>query len=73
LITVTKLNGKTFTVNALYIEIIESFPDTTISLSNGRKFVVKESEQVVREKVIDFYRSIQLLGKKFPRGNEDEQ
>ncbi|HJV16294.1 MAG TPA: flagellar FlbD family protein, partial [Bacillales bacterium] len=43
MIKVTRLNGKTFILNAIFIESIESFPDTTITLSNGRKYVVKES------------------------------
>jgi flagellar protein FlbD len=64
LIQVTKLNGKSFHLNALYIEKIESFPDTTITLTNGRKYVVSEPEWSVKEKVLDFYRSIQLLGQK---------
>ncbi len=49
-------------MNALYIETVESFPDTTITLMNGRKYVVAESEQLVNEKILKFYQSIQLLG-----------
>lgn len=64
MITVTKLNGKKFHINALYIETIESFPDTTITLTNGKKFIVAESEEVVKERVIQFYQSIQLFGQK---------
>ncbi|PLR96135.1 hypothetical protein CVD25_12120 [Bacillus canaveralius] len=29
MIKVTRLNGKSFAMNAVYIETIESFPDTT--------------------------------------------
>lgn len=54
----TKLNGNTFHLNALYIETIESFPDTTITLTNGKKYVVAESETLVKERVLAFYQSI---------------
>ncbi|WP_374724032.1 flagellar FlbD family protein [Calidifontibacillus erzurumensis] len=62
MIKLTKLNGQTFHLNAIYIEQIQSFPDTTITLTNGKKFVVRESEQDVILLVKDFYRDIQLLG-----------
>ncbi|MFD1705889.1 flagellar FlbD family protein [Siminovitchia sediminis] len=61
MIHITKLNGKSFYLNALYIETVESFPDTTITLTNGRKYVVVESEQLVAEKILQFYQSIQML------------
>lgn len=62
LITVTRLNGKSFTLNAIYIEQLESFPDTTITLTNGNKFIVKESESEIKDKVLDFYKNISVLG-----------
>lgn len=51
-------------MNALYIETVESFPDTTITMMNGRKYVVAESEEFVKEKILKFYQSIQLLGRR---------
>jgi flagellar protein FlbD len=60
-------------INAIYIEIIESFPDTTITLTNGRKYVVKESEDEVNELVTKFYQSINLLGQRlFEEVNDEE-
>lgn len=64
MIKVTRLNGKPFILNALHIETIESFPDTTITLTNGRKYVVKESEEETKRLVIEFYQSINLMGKR---------
>ncbi|MDQ0161742.1 flagellar FlbD family protein [Bacillus alveayuensis] len=61
MITLTKLNGKTFLLNVLLIEQIESLPDTTITLTNKKKFIVKESEQTVQKKIIDFYKKIGLI------------
>lgn len=62
MIKVTRLNGKSFLLNAIFIETIESFPDTTITLSNGRKYVVKETEQDTLKLVREFYQSVNILG-----------
>ncbi|WP_066399229.1 flagellar FlbD family protein [Cytobacillus eiseniae] len=70
MIKVTRLNGKEFMLNAIYIETIESFPDTTIMLTNGRKYVVREDEDMVVERVKSFYQSVSLLGQQ--RMGEDE-
>jgi flagellar protein FlbD len=72
-IKVTRLNGKTFMLNAVYIETIESFPDTTITLSNGRKYVVKEAEDQVYEAIQRFYQSVNLLGRLQLEDNENEE
>jgi flagellar protein FlbD len=73
MIEVTKLNGKQFTLNALYIETVETFPDTTITLTTGRKFIVLETEEQVRQKVSTFYQHIQALSNPHLRGEEDEE
>ena len=43
MITVTRLNGQRFVVNAELIRTVESNPDTTIKLINGDHMIVKES------------------------------
>lgn len=43
MIQVTRLNGKTFVVNAVLIETVESTPDTLITLTTGKKYLVRES------------------------------
>ncbi len=53
-------------LNALYIEAVEAFPDTTITLTNGRKYVVKESVDEVVRRIQAFYQSVNLLGKASP-------
>ena len=73
MIELTRLNGKPFSLNALYIETVEAFPDTTITLTTGRKFIVLESKVEVQEKVIQFYRNIQVLSNPHLRGDEDEE
>jgi flagellar protein FlbD len=71
-IKVSRLNGKPFIINALYIETIESFPDTTITLTNGHKYIVKEKEQHVLELIQKFYQSVQLLGRQLGGENNEE-
>ena len=43
MIDVTKMNGLEFTINADLIEVIEEVPDTVITLTTGKKIMVKES------------------------------
>lgn len=62
IIKVTRLNGKSYTVNALYIEMVESLPDTTITFTTGKKIVVREKEEEVTKAIIDFYRAVNVLG-----------
>lgn len=73
MIELTRLNGKPFSLNALYIELIESFPDTTITLTNGRKYIVLESEEEVRKRVARFYKNIHVLSNPHIRGDENEK
>ncbi|MDM5226209.1 flagellar FlbD family protein [Cytobacillus sp. NJ13] len=73
MIKVSRLNGKSFVLNALYIETVESFPDTTITLTNGKKYVVKESENQVMQSILGFYQSVNLLGQQLAEGNENEE
>ncbi|MCQ6280193.1 flagellar FlbD family protein [Bacillus sp. EB600] len=72
MIKLTRLNGKPFILNAIYIETIESFPDTTITLTNGRKYVIKETEEQAVRMVKEFYHSITLIGT-HPLGEEDDE
>ena len=47
MIEVTRLNGKGLTINSDLIEMIEETPDTVITLTTGKKIIVKESRQMV--------------------------
>ncbi len=48
-------------LNAIYIETIESMPDTMILLTNGKRYVVTESVEEVKQLVTTFYRDINVL------------
>lgn len=54
MIDVTRLDGRSFTINADMIEVIESTPDTFIRLANGNSYLVRESRQEVVARVIAF-------------------
>lgn len=58
MIELTKLNDVKFTVNADIIELVEETPDTVVTLTTGRKLIVKESRQDVTDLVIAYRRSI---------------
>lgn len=67
------MNGKSFTVNALFIEMVESLPDTTITFTNGKKIVVSEKEEAIIQSIIHFYRTINVLGLRDDRGENDDE
>ena len=56
MIDVTKMNGGSMTVNADLIETVEETPDTIITLTTGKKIIVKESRQEVKN-LVKSYRS----------------
>ncbi|HLR16149.1 MAG TPA: flagellar FlbD family protein [Bacillota bacterium] len=62
MIELTRLNGEQFTLNAFLIEQIQSFPDTTITLTNGKTIVVQTKEQDVVRKITDYYKQIGIFG-----------
>ena len=57
-IELTKFNDMKFTVSADIIEFVEETPDTVISLTTGKKIIVKESRQEVVDLVISYKRTI---------------
>ena len=61
MIKVTRLNGQPFVVNAELIRSIEATPDTTITLINGDRLIVKESMDEVIERSVEYGRSLRRL------------
>ena len=58
LIEVTKLNGVKILINAHLIEMVEETPDTVITLTTGRKIIVKESRQDIKSLVKSYRKDI---------------
>ncbi|WP_164215466.1 flagellar FlbD family protein [Virgibacillus sp. YIM 98842] len=72
MIQLTRLNGEPFTLNALMIEQIQSLPDTTITLTNSKKMVVKESETEVTQLITAYYQKVGLHGNLKGEGKSNE-
>ncbi len=58
MIVLHKLNGDEFVLNSNHIETVEERPDTVITLSNEKKYLVTESAQDIMEKVIEYKRKV---------------
>ena len=58
MIDVTKMNGGSITVNADLIETVEETPATIITLTTGKKIIVKESRQEIKNLVILYRKDI---------------
>lgn len=58
MIYVTRFNQEVFLINSDLIETIEETPDTVVTLTTGRKFLIKETCDEVVEKVISYKRRI---------------
>ncbi len=56
MIKVTRLNDTDLVINADLIEFVEATPDTIISLTTGKKIMVKESIDEIIERVAQFKR-----------------
>ena len=51
MIDVTRIDGRELTINAELIETVDEVPDTLITLTTGKKIIVKESRQKVKSLV----------------------
>ena len=58
MIEVTKMNGTKILINPDLIEIVEETPDTVISFTTGKKIIVKERRQEVKNLVKSYKRDI---------------
>lgn len=58
MIEVTKMNGTKVIINQDLIEIVEETPDTVISFTTGRKLIVKESRQDIKNLVKSYRKDI---------------
>jgi len=63
MIQVTRINNKQFIINAEWIETVESTPDTVITLTNGKKFVVTETVNEVIDRVIEYKQKVFFLNR----------
>ena len=69
MIEVTKINGVKVLVNPDLIELVEETPDTVLTLTTGKKIIVKESRQQIKSLVKSYKREIMEIG--FEAENEN--
>ena len=58
MIHVSRLDESDLIVNSDMIEFVEATPDTIITLTDGKKLIVKETPEVVVERIIAFRRRV---------------
>jgi flagellar protein FlbD len=61
MIRVTRFNDSELVVNAELIEFVEATPDTVITLTNGKKLLVKESVEEVFDLVLNYRRKVGFI------------
>lgn len=57
MIQLTKMDKETFFLNPLHIESVVETPDTVLTLTNGKKFLIEDSAESVVNKMIEFWRA----------------
>lgn len=58
MIQITRLNGKQIMINAELIESVEETPDTVITLTDGKKFVVKERAEEIKSMTVEYKKEV---------------
>jgi flagellar protein FlbD len=58
MIQLTRLNGQPLIVNSDLIKLIENAPDTVITLLGSEKIVVRETSDVVIDRIVAFRRRL---------------
>lgn len=58
MIQLTKLNGSSLVINSDLIEFIEVLPDSLITLTTGKKIMVKEGIAEIITAIVEFRRRI---------------
>lgn len=74
MIQVTRINNSKFVINADWIETVESTPDTVITLTNGRKYIVTEKVGDIINKAIEYKQKTFILNRTINTlvGNDDK-
>lgn len=58
MIEVTRLNDTKILINPDLIEFVEETPDTVVTFTTGRKIIVKESRQEIKNLVLSYRRAV---------------
>ena len=58
MVEVVDINGDAFLINATLIEKIEFIPETKITLTTGKYYLVKDSKEDIVNKIINYNQKI---------------
>lgn len=58
MVKVSRINGTEFMLNPDLIEVVEETPDTVVTLTNGHKYIVKDSASELCQKIVDYRHKI---------------
>lgn len=58
MIELTQLNGDPLILNCRLIETIENIPETKITITTGKYYLVKESQEEIVQRIISFERMV---------------
>lgn len=58
MVEVVGINGEAFLINATLIEKIEFIPETKITLTTGKYYLVKDSKEELVNKIIKYNQKI---------------
>ncbi|NBI07863.1 flagellar FlbD family protein [Senegalia massiliensis] len=61
MIELSRINGEIIFINIDLIEIVEETPNTVIKLTNGNKYIVRESGKEIINKIIAFKQKVKKL------------
>jgi flagellar protein FlbD len=61
MITLTRLDGELFVLNAELIRYIEARPDTFVTLTSGDRLIVRESMEEVMQRAVRYQQTKFLL------------
>lgn len=70
MICLTRLNGSSFWLNAELIETLEATPDVVVALTNGRRYVVRESVEQIVDAVLAYRSRVRRLEKEEESGEQ---
>jgi flagellar protein FlbD len=65
MIKVTRINNTQLIINADWIETVEATPDTVITLTNGKKYIVAEKIEDIVNRVIEYKQKTFILNRTF--------
>lgn len=68
MILLSRLNGTDIWLSPHHIESVERTPDTIVTLTNGHKYVVRETPEEICDRSVRYYQRIGLVAAEVREG-----